>query len=129
MENKNTKKVTLTEEMVKKIVKEAVLSTLNEGFFNNMFNNDEKRAEEANDKMKLDKLRSILLQNNFTEKRTPKKIHGDIGFLFSCPRKNVYGLAKQLKSEGIRFQTVDNGRGENADAISKFFVCFAPYFE
>ena len=123
-------KTILNEESLKNLVKETTLKALNESFLMNKLQDklQDKRSTEANTQMKLKQLKTLLL-NVGIDNLTPKTVHGDVGYIFTCPMNKAVAAAKQLKADGVAFKKLKQDGYYNDDEIwdATLFAYFGPY--
>lgn len=119
-------KKVLTEEKLKDLVKECVLTSLNETFLIDKFK--ERRQQKADNESKLEELKG-LLNSVGIENITPKTINGQPGYIFTSKVDEATVAAKQLKPQGVVFkmQKQHGYYQDNEIWDATFFATFGSY--
>lgn len=121
-------KIRLTESQLKAIVAESVSRLLSEGWMSDRI--QDRKTEKAHQEDSMRTLQGILAAHGIAnDQLTPGRVRGDRGFAFTMDQGDAAVMAKELKSEGVRVITLEQGRPDN-DGVSRnsrFFAYFGSY--
>lgn len=121
-------KIRLTESQLRAVVAESVSRLLSEGWMSDRIQDIKTEKTHQEDSMMA--LQGILAEHGIAnDQLTPGRVRGDRGFAFTMDQGDAAILAKELKSEGVRLITLEQGRPDN-DGVSRnsrFFAYFGSY--
>lgn len=121
-------KIRLTESQLRAVVAESVERLLSEGWMSDRI--QDRKTEKAHQEDSMKTLQGILAEHGLTSDQTkPCKVRGDRGFCFTMDQGDAAILAKELKPEGIRLITLEQGRpdSDGVSRNSRFFAYFGSY--